>query len=100
MKEFYFIKKCNKIISIEKIEELVTRMRELEWNSRSDNRDYMHVYSFWRNKKSNIEIRYENEQDFIEDLFRFDQIVKVNIWDFILVNILRRHRSVGSATSL
>lgn len=87
MKEFYLIKKFNKIIPITNIDEIVTRMREYDWNNKSTNKDYMHVYAFWRQQNSNVYIRYENEKEFVEDLFRFKQIVRVNFWNYITMNL-------------
>lgn len=88
MKEFYFVKKLNKVIPSKSKGEIVTRMREIDWNSNSDNKDYMHVYAFWRSKNSNVQIRYENENEFVNDLISLNQIVKVSFWDYLANNIL------------
>lgn len=88
MKEFYLVRKINKIIPSKSKREIVTKMREIDWNSKSDNKDYMHVYAFWRNKKSNIKIRYENEIEFVNDLIKYNQIVKVSFWNYFAAYIV------------
>lgn len=92
MKEFYLIKKLNKIIPITNVDEIVTRMREFEWGSKSNNNDYMHVYAFWKSQNSNMQIRYNNEREFIEDLFRFHQIERVGYWDYLKKNLFSAHK--------
>lgn len=98
MKEYYLVKKFNKVISINKENEIVTRMREFDWNNESNNRDYMHVYAFWKKQKSDISIRYEKENEFVEDLFKYRQIEKVSYLDYLAKQLYRKLKSLSKFT--
>lgn len=88
MTNFYFIAKLNKVISSKNCKEIVTRMREFEWNNNSDNSDYMHVYAFWKSKSSDISIRYDNEYNFVNDLINLQQIEKLSFWKYLSFSLL------------
>ena len=88
----------NKVILISNPEEIVTRMREFDWNNQSDNSDYMYVYAFWQNKNSNLHIRPDNEREFVEDLFRLKQIERVGLWSCIICNLLKKSKQDNHLT--
>ncbi len=57
-------------------------MRRIEWNGRSNNSDYMHVFAT-RNENSDISLSYQNEGEFIHDLIKYEIIVQVDIITYL-----------------
>lgn len=94
MQKFYYINKIKALVAVNSCEELVTRMREYEWKQRSTNSDYMHVYAYWKEKNSNLKIRFENENDFVADLLRLCEIEQVGKWRFLFLSLFNRQQPV------
>ncbi|MFV0471532.1 MAG: hypothetical protein ACK5L7_05805 [Paludibacteraceae bacterium] len=82
MRKIYYVTKINQAFSVDKKEDIVTFMRECEWNSKSDNSDYMHVYAFWKFRQENAKIRFAKESEFIDDLISLGYIFEISKWNY------------------
>lgn len=82
MYQFYLIKNLNKKIAVKYKNEIVTKMRRIEWNGRSNNSDYMHVFAI-RNEYKHLTLRYQNEVEFIHDLISNEIIEQVDIITYL-----------------
>ncbi len=95
MPKFYYIYKLKAFVAANSCAELVTGMRECEWKERSTNSDYMHVYAYWKEINSHLKIRFENENDFVADLLRFNEIKQVSKCKYIFLTLFRNHFIFG-----
>lgn len=82
MYQFYLIKNLNKKIAVKNKNEIVTKMRRIEWNGRSNNSDYMHVFAI-RNENKHFSLKYQNEEEFIHDIITHGIIVQVDIITYL-----------------
>lgn len=82
MYQFYQISPFDVNIAVKSKRDIVTKMRELEWNGRSTNSDYMHVIAH-RIKYLFPAIRFYEEDEFIEDLISYGLIKKMGVLRFV-----------------
>ncbi|VBB46786.1 hypothetical protein TRIP_D410049 [uncultured Paludibacter sp.] len=82
MYQFFLIKNTNQKLAVKNKREIVSKMRQHEWDGHSTNSDYMHVFAF-RNKEGFPEIRFQNEEEFIEDLEILGIIERVRLVRFV-----------------
>lgn len=60
------------------VEELVRKLRTSSYTPSSSEQDYMRQFAERAKKVYNVEIRHENEQDFVDDCLKYD-IIKIVI---------------------